>query len=197
MCWHTDDHNLGNKFKPSVLNGKREAINILLERSPYNIKNWMDKNHLKMNDGNTKFMIVGSKHQLKKCETESINVNSIHITPLPCIKFLGAWTQQQLSFKKHPLNVTLQCSIYRDFKQYAICSMRKQHTLFGPGLVRSHLNYINSILLGLPDINIDKIQRFKMQQQSLYVIKKSTQVPLNPWPSSTGFQSDKGLTTKY
>ena len=47
---YADDHNLGNKFKPSEPNAEREAISIL-ERSLYNIKNWMDKNHLKMNDG--------------------------------------------------------------------------------------------------------------------------------------------------
>ena len=49
----------------------------------------------------TEFMIVGLKHQLKKCETESIDVNGICITSSPYIKFLGAWTDQQLSFKKH------------------------------------------------------------------------------------------------
>ena len=97
---YVDDHNLGNKFKPSVSNAEKEAIGIL-ERSLYNIKNWTDKNHLKMNDGKTDFMIVGSKHQLKKCETESIDVNGIYIIPSACIKFLGAWTDQQLSFKKH------------------------------------------------------------------------------------------------
>ena len=48
---HTGDHNPGNKFKPSVLNAEREAIRIL-KRSLYNIKNWMDKNGLKMNNGN-------------------------------------------------------------------------------------------------------------------------------------------------
>ena len=55
---YADDHNLGNKFKPSEPNAERVAISIL-KRSLYNIKNWMDKNHLKMNDGKTEFMIVG------------------------------------------------------------------------------------------------------------------------------------------
>ena len=47
---YADDQSLGNKSKPSVPNAEKEAINTL-ERSLYNIKNWMDKNHLKMNDG--------------------------------------------------------------------------------------------------------------------------------------------------
>ena len=59
---YADDHTLGNKFKPSVPNAEKEAINTL-ERSLYNITNWMDKNHLKVNDGKTEFMIVGSKQK--------------------------------------------------------------------------------------------------------------------------------------
>ena len=62
---YADDHSLDNKFKPSVSNAEKEAINTL-ERSLYNIKNWMDKNCLKMNDGKTEFMIMGSKHQTEK-----------------------------------------------------------------------------------------------------------------------------------
>ena len=49
---YADDHSLGNKFKPSVPNAEKEAINTL-ERSLYNIKNGMDKNCLKMNDSKT------------------------------------------------------------------------------------------------------------------------------------------------
>ena len=117
---YADDHNLGNKFKPSVPNAEREVISTL-ERSIYSIKSWMNKNCLKMNDGKTVFMIVGSKHQLKKCETESINVNGIHITPSSYIKFLGTWTDQQVSLKNtYPLNVTLQCSTCRDLKKYTM-----------------------------------------------------------------------------
>ena len=97
---YADDYNLDNKFKPSVPNAEMEAISIP-ERSLYDIKNWMDKNCLKMNNGKTEFMIEGSKQQLKKCETESINVIGTLITPSPCIKFLEAWINQQLSFKKH------------------------------------------------------------------------------------------------
>ena len=120
---------IGYRFKPAVPNAEKEAITIL-ERSLYNIKNWMDKNCLKMNDGKTEFMIVGSKFKLKKCETESIDVNGIHITPSPYIKFLIVWTDQQLSVKNmYLLNVTPQCSTYRDLNQYIICWMRMQHTL--------------------------------------------------------------------
>ena len=39
---YAEDHNIGNKFKPSVPNAEREVISVL-ERSLYNIKNWMDK----------------------------------------------------------------------------------------------------------------------------------------------------------
>ena len=67
---YADNQNLGNKFKPSVPNAEKEAIDIL-ERSLYNIKNWMDKNCLEMHDGKTEFMIVGSKHQLENVQQKA------------------------------------------------------------------------------------------------------------------------------
>ena len=51
---YANDHSLGNKFKPSVPNAEKEAINTL-ERPLYNIKNWMDKNCIKINDGKTEY----------------------------------------------------------------------------------------------------------------------------------------------
>ena len=156
---YADDHNLGNKFKPSLPNAEKEAIAIL-ERSLYNIKNWTDKNHLKMNDGKTEFMIVGSKHQLEKCVTESIDVNGIHITPSTCIKFLGAWTNQQLSFKKH-ISVKCHTAMFNLQRLKSICYMLDEnaaHTLV-LGLVISHLDHVSGIQSGLPDININKLQK--------------------------------------
>ena len=193
---YADDQSLGNKFKPSVPNAEKEAINTL-ERSLYNIKNWT-KITLKMNDSKTEFMIVGSKYQLKKCETESIDVNGILVTPSPCIKVLGALTDQQLSFKKH-ISVKCQTAVFNLQRLKSIHYMLDEnaaHTLV-LGLVTSHLYYVNGIPSSLPEIDINKLQKVKMQQQNLYVIKISTQVLLNTWHTFTGSQSDKGLTIKY
>ena len=155
---YAGDHNLGNKFKPSVPNAEKETISIP-ERSLYNIKNWIDKKCLKMNDGKTEFMTLGLKHQLEKCETESININGIHIRPSPCIKFLGAWTDQQLSLKKH---ISVKCctamfNLQRLKPIHYKLDENAAHTLV-LGLVISHLDYANGILSGLPDIDINKLQ---------------------------------------
>ena len=94
-----------------------------------------------MNDGKTEFMIVGSKHQLKKCETESINVNGIHSTPSPYIKFPGAWTDQRLSLRKH-ISVKCHTAMFNLQRLKTICYVLDEnaaHTLVF-GLVTSHLD---------------------------------------------------------
>ena len=105
-------------------------------------------------------MIVGSKHQLKKCETGNIDVNGIHVTLSPCIKFLGALTDQQLSFKKH---MSVKCwtamfNLQRHKSFHYMLNENAAHTLV-LGLVTSHLDYINGILSTLPEININKLQK--------------------------------------
>ena len=119
----------------------------------------MDTN-LKMNDGKTEIMIVGSKHQLKKCETESKDVTGIHITPSPCIKFLEAWTDQQLSFKKH-ISVKCQTAMFNLQRLKSIQYMLDENAahILVLGLVTSHLDYLNGILPGLPEMDINKLQK--------------------------------------
>ena len=46
-----------------------------LDYNASSIKNWMDYNRVKMNDGKTEFIIFGSKVQLAKCITNIININ--------------------------------------------------------------------------------------------------------------------------
>ena len=46
-----------------------------LEQCATRIKSWMDGNRLKMNDGKTEFIMLGSKYQLNKCITHQININ--------------------------------------------------------------------------------------------------------------------------
>ena len=96
----------------------------------------------------------------KKCETESIDGNDKHITPSTCIKFLGAWTNQQLSFNNH---ISVKCctamfNLQRLKSIHYMLDENVAHTLV-LGLAISHLDYVNGILSGLPDINKSKLQK--------------------------------------
>ena len=78
------------------------------------------------------------------------------------MKFLGAWTDQQLSFKKH-ISVKCQTAMFNLQRLKSICYMLDEsaaHTLVIE-LVTSHLDYVNGILPGLPEIDINKLQKVK------------------------------------
>ena len=75
----------------------------------------MDQMHLKMNPTKTEFILFGSRHQLSKCCTRNIKVIEETVTQRPVVKYLGAWLDNNLSFKQHVLN---RC-------KFAICSIYK------------------------------------------------------------------------
>ena len=66
----------------------------------------MNKNRLKMNAQKTEFIFLGSKQQLKKCETSDIRVIDETVEKSKVTKYQGSWLDENLSFVKH---VTMKC----------------------------------------------------------------------------------------
>ena len=61
---------------------------------------------LKMNEGKTEFIIIGSSHQIAKCSTTHLDVNNIEVQRSSVIKYLGTHMIKKLSFKEH---ITAKC----------------------------------------------------------------------------------------
>ena len=97
-----DDHSVKKSFNANRKNRNKERKTLQdLEDSVMKIKHWMDINQLKMNDWKTEFILYGSRQQLLKCETISININGNSIKRADCIKYLGANLDKNLNRKKH------------------------------------------------------------------------------------------------
>ena len=94
-----DDHGLGNNFAVNMDEVQQAIVD--LEGCMVAVKQWMDINRLKMNSAKTEFILVGSKQQLGKTKIDHINVNSIPIKKSFCIKYLGALTDSNVTFKQH------------------------------------------------------------------------------------------------
>ena len=122
----------------------------------------MDENRLKMNNDKTEFILFGSKLQLDKCKTKTLNVNNTEIKLSDKIKYVGVLLDQKLNLKQH---ITSKCQTVMLNIQ---CIKNLRHVLTQEameililGTVMSHLDYCNSILVGLPDVNISKIQHIQ------------------------------------
>ena len=156
---YADDHALKVNFKAHDRNAEKSCINDI-ENCMCSIKEWMDSNRLKMNSAKTEFILFGNQRQLQKCSTNSINVEQELVKKTGKIKYLGVWLDETLSLKAH---ITGKCrtamlniqrlKLIRSSLSVATCKTLVQ------GLVISHLDYANAILAGLPNCEINKLQR--------------------------------------
>ena len=119
----------------------------------------MDSMRLKMNEGKTEFIIIGSGHQIAKWSTTHLNVNNVEVQRSRVIKYLGTHMHEKLSFKDH---ITAKCRTAAINFQW-IKAIRWVLTEWATetlvlGIVMSHLDYCNAILCDLPNIDISRFQ---------------------------------------
>ena len=67
----------------------------------------MDAVKLKMNPDKTEYIMFGSRIQLSKCVTNSINVVEDLIESSECIRYLGGFLDSDMSLIGNMLNVNL------------------------------------------------------------------------------------------
>ena len=161
LMGYADDHLIRKPFKPGNTIGNTESDTItIMEDSMLGVSKWMNEVRLKLNKSKTDFIYFGSKHQLKKCTFDKININSETIQRSDTVKYLGGHLDQNLNFRKH---VITKCKaammniwkirLIRKFLTRDICH---QLTL---SLAISHLNYSNAILIGCPDTTLSLMQK--------------------------------------
>ena len=102
-----DDHSLQKVFQVSDEADEQRAVNEI-ETCLINIGTWMNKNRLKMNAWKTELIFLGSKQQVKKCETSGIRVIDDKVERTKITKYLGSWLDENLNFVKH---VTMKCKV--------------------------------------------------------------------------------------
>ena len=154
-----DDHSIRRIFKAGS-NAQEETTIHSLQTCMLNIKSWMNAVRLKMNPSKTEFIYFRNKPQLKKCTIEELNVAEDLIVRSHSIKYLDVHMDEHLNNKLH---VTNKCQVAM-FNYFKICSIR--HLLDAIttahlclSLCVLHLDYCNSVLYGLPDVTIHKLQR--------------------------------------
>jgi hypothetical protein len=158
---YADDHFVKDTFNPS---DRDDEVNCIgqLEKSLKNIEEWMASNTLKMNATKTDVSLFGSKVILAKCQSQSVSVGGEQVTISEGLKYLGVWLDSNLNMKQHINNTvkTAAGNIRRISNIRQFIDIDTAKTL-ACSLVLSHLDYANSILCGLPDTSIRKLQRIQ------------------------------------
>ena len=70
---YADDHALINTFHPENIDISPKLVSDICC-----IKDWMNRNQLKMNDAKTEFIVFGSKHQEQRNVLKSLNIDDTH-----------------------------------------------------------------------------------------------------------------------
>ena len=153
-----DDHSVRKHFKAGSMQQELKT-KATIELCMLNIKQWMDTVRLKMNPSKMEFIYFVSKPQLTKCLVEDLNMAGDLVVRSHSIKYLGAHLDEQLNFKLH---TTKKCQAAM-FNYFKIRSIR--HLLYMTttahlclSLCVSYLDDCNSLLYGLPDTTINKLQ---------------------------------------
>ena len=140
-----------------------------------NLKVWMHENRLKMNSNNTEFILFGSKLQLDKCKTKTLNVNNTEIELADKIKYLSVLLDQKLNLKQH---ITSKCQTamlnIQQIKNIRHLLTQEATEILVLGTVMSYLDYCNSILVGLPDVDISKMQHIQNIAAKMVVLNDVT-----------------------
>ena len=156
---YADDNQLYLAFKPRVKGAQQLAVNTV-QNTVSAIRSWMRRNNLKFNDDKTECLLIGRKSQLKHVTIETISIGDSEITPTESARNLGVIFDTGINMKKHISSVCskafLQLRNLYSIRRYLTPSATE--TLVH-AFISSRLDYCNSLLLGLPDCDINKLQR--------------------------------------
>ena len=131
-----------------------------IERSMLKIKKWMDAVRLKMNESKTQFMLLGNREHLKKCTTNSLKVLGENIKKSEVIRYLGRYLDSTLTFKQHIKTkckgTMLNLLKIINIRKYLDRETATQLTVL---LCLTNLDYVNCLLIRLPDCSIKLMQQ--------------------------------------
>ena len=131
-------------------------------------------NKLKINDRTTEFMIIGLKYNLSKLKIDPIKIGDAEIKPVCSLRNLGAMIDENLSMENQ---IATACSAtfysirnIRHITKYL--DMKSTETIVH-AFITNKIDYYNSLLHGLPDCQIQKLQRVQNAAERLITgIKK-------------------------
>ena len=157
---YADDTQLYVSFKLDSTSDDESASRSLIESCIKDIKSWMTTNKLKLNDDKTEFLVITSKHNQSKYCTDSLQIATSMIKPTASARNLGIVFDNILAMDNHIKNVC-KSTYFHIRNLYEIRKILDQDTasLLVHALITSRLDNGNSLLYGITDKQINKLQR--------------------------------------
>ena len=156
---YADDTQLYISFKPNKSTDQSVAV-IAMQNCIDDVRKWMLKDKLKLNDDKTEFTLIGTKAQLAKVNFDTIRVGNTQISANKVVKNLGCWFHSQMNLNTH-ITKCCNASFYHLFNIRRIRKFLSKETakILVNAFITSRLDYCNSLLYGLPATHLNKLQR--------------------------------------
>jgi len=132
-----------------------------MEACVRDVRKWMTQDKLKLNDKKTEIMVIGTEAQLKKVNITNWVIGKSAVAPSQNpIRNLGSWFDSNL---KMDTQITKTCKA-GFFYLHNLSRIRRHLDQESTeklihAFVTSRLDYCNSLLYGLPDCRLLKLQR--------------------------------------
>ena len=112
------------------------------------------------NDDKTEFLIVGTRQQLAKVNINCIRVESTDVCPVTVARNLGSWFDEQLTMSTH---ISKLCGVafyhLHNIKRIRKYLSRESTEMHLHAFITSRVDYCNSLLYGLRNYQLNKLQR--------------------------------------
>ena len=149
-----DDTQLYNSSHPSQI----QTLLSIIEHCISDVKQWMTQNKLQLNDSKTEALLTGSRDESDQAFKLIIGHSEISFSK--SVRNLGVMFDDDLSMRVH-VNKVCQLAYYELRKISTIrhyLTQQVTQTLV-TSLVLSRLDYGNSLLAGIPDTLLNKLQK--------------------------------------
>ena len=153
---YADDTQLYIKFDLSDPSIALEKINLCIS----DIRTWMIKNKLKINDSKTEFLVLSSSFFKQQFNDLQINVGNTEINPSLSARNLGVIFDSHLNLESH-INSVCRSAYFHLRNIRSIRNMLTDNACSQliHALVTVCIDYCNSLLYGLPDCSLSRLQR--------------------------------------
>ena len=156
---YADDTQLYLAFSPSVPGDDEIALNAMRDCID-DLKIWMCRDQLMLNDDKTELMLIGTRQQLDKVNMNCLTVGDTVVEAKSEVRNLGSWFDCHLNMSAH-INKLCAAAFYH---LHNISRIRRFLDLDATkalvhAFVTSRVDYCNSLLYGLAASNLNKVQR--------------------------------------
>ena len=160
---YANDQQLYLSFSPAI-DGDKERCLRNLQDCIHDIRHWMKTNLLKLNDNKTEFIMFGSKINLQKADNKNttVQIGNDHIICVDSVSDLGYVMDNELKSTIHINKLTSILFItIRKIAKIRHQIDKETTKIQMQTLVLSKLDYCNSLLIGVNEYNLDKLQRIQ------------------------------------